>query len=301
MKSEAAKSKNKVRLSCTLATHNEEENIGRCLEAVRQLADEIVVVDGSSIDKTVEIAKKYGAKVIEIENPTIFHINKQKANDLAKGEWILQLDADEVVSKELANEIRRLVRTQNLESRIQKIPELFKRHQRLIEERDGKVGTGNPDDPVVAFFIPRRNYFLGRLLRYGGTYPDGVIRLFKKNKARLPCKDVHEQYEVEGRVGWLEHDLYHYDSPTFGRYLRKNNQYADLFADELEKKKTRLNWVNAVYYMGWKPMMECMKLYFRHKGFLDGFQGLVWAWYSGMTWRTAYVMYWEKNHVTRIR
>ena len=306
----------KIKLSCTLATFNEEENISRCLVSViRQLADcvdEIVVVDGGSSDNTVKIAKQHGAEVIVTDNPKIFHINKQKANDLAKGEWILQLDADEVISSQLASEVKRVIdmsegeltdmyskisnKVQSSKFKIQNDKEnLFLRHQKLLEQRDGKVGSNDQNDPIVAFFIPRKNYFLGRFLRYGGTYPDGVIRLFKKDKARLPCKSVHEQYEVAGRAGWLNGDLLHYDSLTFGRYLVRNSRYAELFAREFETTNMPLNSFNFLYYMFIKPFGVFLSLYFRHKGFLDGFPGLVWAIYSGLTWRTAWVMNWEKK------
>jgi glycosyltransferase involved in cell wall biosynthesis len=193
-----------IKLSCTLATYNEEENIGRCLDSVRELADEIVIIDGGSTDRTVEIAKNYGARIEARENPKMFHVNKNKANDLAQGEWILQLDADEVVSEDLADEIREVVSENNksqitndkqvASSKLQnqnRRKELFERHQSLLEQRDGKVGTGEGE--VVAFFVPRKNYFLGKVLTYGGSYPDGVIRLFKKDKARFPEKSLHEQ------------------------------------------------------------------------------------------------------------
>src|SRR5581483_1412425 len=93
---------------------------------------------------------------------------------------------------------------------------LFQRHQAILEARDGKIG--DEEGEYNAFFFPRLNYFLGKYLRHGGVYPDGVIRLFRKGKAYLPCKDVHEQMVVKGKVGWLQNDLYHYDSPTFARY-----------------------------------------------------------------------------------
>ena len=100
-----------MKLSVAIATFNEEENLGSCLDSVKDWVDEIVVVDGSSTDKTVEIAKKYGAKVIVRENPPIFHINKQKAIDACRGKWILQLDADERVSPELKEEILEVVKS----------------------------------------------------------------------------------------------------------------------------------------------------------------------------------------------
>jgi glycosyltransferase involved in cell wall biosynthesis len=288
----------KIKLSCTLATFNEGENVGRCLAAVKDLVDEMVVVDGGSSDDTVKIAKQYGARVVVTDNPEIFHINKQKANDKAKGEWILQLDADEVVSQDLAAEILKMINISDKERDTVIVAEdsIYARHQRLIEARDGKVGSSAPNDPVVAFFVPRRNYFLGRFLKYGGTYPDGVIRLFRKGKARLPCISVHEQYEVDGRVGWLSGDLLHYDSPTFSRYLERNDRYAVLFADELRKDQVRLNWVNWLWYGCGKPVVTFLSLYVRHKGFLDGFPGLVWAIFSGLTWAKAWLRY---SHASR--
>src|SRR5947209_7174874 len=97
------------KLSVILATFNEEKNLTDCLSSIKDFADEIVIVDGSSTDKTLEIAKKFGAKVLVTDNPPIFHINKQKALDMATGEWILQLDADERVSKELREEIKKII------------------------------------------------------------------------------------------------------------------------------------------------------------------------------------------------
>ena len=96
-------------LSVVLASYNEEENLARCLDSVKSIADEIIVVDGGSSDKTVEIAKSFNAKAVITDNPPIFHINKQKAVDLASCDWILQLDADEVVSAELAQEVREVI------------------------------------------------------------------------------------------------------------------------------------------------------------------------------------------------
>lgn len=302
-------------LSVTLATLNEQENIARCLESVRQLADEIVIVDGSSTDDTVKIAKKYGARVKITDNPKIFHINKNKANDLAKGEWILQLDADEVVTPELAEEIRGVVSTtseakhpvfMNSQHRVLKTSDiaanpLFLRHQKLLEQRDGPIGSQNPKDPIVAYFIPRRNYFLGKFLKYGGTYPDGVIRLFKKGKARFGEKSVHDQYQIDGRVSWLHHPLLHYDSPTFAKYLLRNDRYSTLFAAEFKAKLSieslALNRLAApVYYIFFKPIYTFLSLYFRHKGFLDGYQGLLWALFSARTWTVAYLKYLNVNN-----
>ena len=101
-----------IKLSVVLATHNEEANLARCLDSIKDITDEIIVVDGQSTDKTVSIAKKYKAQVIVRENPANFHINKNIAIEKATGDWILQLDADEVVSPELASEIRSTLNAQ---------------------------------------------------------------------------------------------------------------------------------------------------------------------------------------------
>lgn len=283
----------KIHLSAAIATYNEEQNIGDCLESISTLVDEIVIVDGASKDKTVEIAKRYGARVIVRENPPIFHINKQKSFDEAKGDWVLYLDADERVSPQLAREIKELIKMSNsvIDAHQQKLKNknLFLRHQKLLEQRDGQIGDREGD--YTAFFFPRLNYFLGKYLKYGGVYPDGVIRLFKKDKAYLPCKDVHEQMVVKGRVGWLENNLLHIDSPNFERYLARNSRYINLIKDELKVSKVGKNPFQAINYMVYKPIMWFLLTQVRHKGILDGFQGLVFSFFSALRFPRAYWRY----------
>lgn len=285
-----------MKLSICLATYNEEANIGACLESVKDIADEVIIVDGSSSDKTVEIAKKYHAKVTVTENHPIFHINKQKAMDLARGEWILQLDADERVSKELAREIMRVIKMtkEELEEYEETLPNrnLFLRHQELVEARDGV--TGKKTGEYVAFYVPRLNYFLGKYLRYGGVYPDGVIRLIKRGKAYLPCKDVHELMVVDGRVGWLQHDLLHYDSPTFARYITRNNRYINLITDQLKEEDVAKDVKNSVDYLLVKPIYWFLMTQIRHKGILDGAQGIIFSFFSALRFPRAYWRYMKK-------
>lgn len=281
------------KISVVLATFNEEKNIARCLESVKELASEIVVVDGSSADNTVEIAKSFGAEVIVTDNPPIFHINKQKAIDLAKNDWILQLDADEVVTASLTEEIVKVTKMsgQQLMSYQQNLPskKLFDRHLKLIEQRDGKVGDSK--GPFNAFFIPRRNYFLGKYLKYGGTYPDPAIRLIRKGKAYLPCKSVHEQMVVEGRVGWLENYMLHKDSPTFTRYLERNNRYINLMIREMGMEKIDKSFRQALGYLLIKPLWWFMNTLIRHKGILDGYQGILFSFFSAIRFPKAYWRY----------
>lgn len=282
-----------AKISVALATYNEEENIKDCLESVRQLADEIVIVDGSSEDGTVAIAKKHGAKVIVTDNPAIFHINKQKALDACQGEWILQLDADEQVTKDLAKEIKMIISfsDKEIEKYQEKLPHkrLFQRHQKIIEKRDGKIGKDKGE--YAGFFMPRLNYFLGKYLRYGGVYPDGVIRLVKKDKAYFPCKSVHEQIVINGRVGWLQNDLIHWSSPTFKKYLEKNSQYIDLIAADFKRTRLGKNPIQFLNYFLIKPAHWFLLTLFRHKGILDGFQGIVFSFFSALRFPRAYWRY----------
>lgn len=283
----------KQKLSVAIATFNEAKNIGDCLKSVKDIADEIVIVDGSSTDDTVEIAKSFGAKVIVTENHPIFHINKQKSFDASTGDWILYLDADERVSKRLADEIINVINMSpdEREEYQNHLPHrrLFERHQNLLEQRDGAIGT--KEGEIIAYFFPRLNFFLSKYLRYGGVYPDGVIRLFKKDKAYLPCKSVHEQMVVKGKVGWLDHDLLHVDSPTFQRYLLRNSRYIDLIAQELKRDHIGKNLVQAINYFLVKPLSWFLMTTFRHKGILDGYQGLLFSFFSALRFPRAYWRY----------
>lgn len=293
MKKHSSPITNHPSLSVVLATYNEEQNIGPCLNSVKGIADESVIVDGSSIDKTRETAQNYGARVIKRRNYPIFHINKQKALEEAKYEWILQLDADERVSKKLAEEIKKVIymADEKIDDYQKTLPDrkLFLRHQKLLEKRDGQIGK--KEGNYAAFFLPRRNFFLGKYLRYGGTYPDGVIRLVRRGRAHFPAKSVHEQIVVNGRVGWLQNSLLHMDSPTFTRYLTRNSRYIDLIVSEMSQKNVGKGLVQLIEYLVVKPVCWFLLTQIRHKGVLDGFQGIVFSFFSALRFPRAYWRY----------
>lgn len=248
------------KISIALATFNEEKNIGACLRAVKDWVDEIIVVDGESTDRTAEIAKKYGAKVIVTTNKPIFHLNKQMAIDSCQSDWILQLDADERVTPKLRQEI--------------------------LAKMDKTKFNG--------FWLPRKNCFLGRFLTKGGQYPDYTLRLYRRGKGYLPCQTVHEQAVVKGEAGYLKSDLLHYPYPDFFEYLNKAHRYARLFADEYETQKVKTNLWTLIKYLLFIPSKIFFKIYIRHLGFFDGFAGLIFAIYSAIVRITAYVVYWER-------
>ncbi len=283
----------KVTISVAIATFNEEANLGRCLESVSNWVDEIVIVDGGSTDKTLEIAQQYHAKIIRTTNPPIFHVNKQKALDACRGDWILQLDADEIVSPELSNEILEVIHMSK-EELLHRIidsgkEKLFERHKRLIEERDGTIGGKSQE--TVAFFVPRRNYFLGKPLTYAGMYPDGVIRLIKKGKARFPAKSVHEQILVDGQVSWLSHDLIHLSNPTLKRYFLGADKYTSLLAEKYKEQKVPKNILFYIWYISMEPIMLFLNLFIRHKGILDGPHGFLFCFFSSLHPSIAFFKY----------
>lgn len=247
------------RISVVLAVFNEEQNLRTCLEAVKDLADEIVIVDGGSEDKTVEIAKSFKAKIIQTNNPPIFHINKNKAIDAAEGDWILQLDADEIVTEELAKEIKQVT---------------------------SKVSETN------GYWIPRKNFFLGRFLKKGGQYPDYTLRLYKKGLGRLPGKDVHEQAEVEGKVGYLKHDLIHLRDKSFSIYIERFNSYTSLLSTQLSEAKIKINFLSFIDYMLIKPFFWFLKAYLRHRGYVDGFPGFIFALFSALRFPVSFIKLW---------
>lgn len=288
----------KLLLSVVLATRNEEKNIGPCLERVKDIADEIIVFDEYSTDRTREIAKKYGAKVIKYQHKTNFHETKQKAIEKAKWDWILQLDADERVTPELAKEIKEVInmnyeQIKKREIKNSRKERLFKEHEELIRKREDHLGKSSGD--VVAFFIPRKNIFLGAPLIHAGVYPDGVIRLIRRGYARLPAKSVHELMEVEGEVGWLFNDLEHHESPTLKRYLDRMDRYTDLHAEDLKRKNVPVNVWNFIKYSLLLPTYYFLLRYFRHLGFLDGIRGFLWSFLSALHFPIAYFKYWSNN------
>lgn len=266
-----------MKLSLCIATFNEEDNIHYPLDSALDLVDEVIIVDGGSTDKTVEKAKSYGSKVkvLKEDNPAMFHINKQKAIEKAKGEWILQLDADEELSKELKVEIVTLLH--------------------------GSTDKRNNNETMkqlnnVAYWVPRKNWFLTRFLMKGGQYPDYTIRLYKNGTAHFPRKTVHENVEIKGEMGYLTNPILHYADPTFERYLTRWNRYTSLDAKMLIEKGEKINFFS---YFCIKPKLTFLSMYLRHKGFMDGFPGFVFALFSSIRFWVIYIKWSQAQNKNR--
>ena len=253
-----------MKLSVAIATYNEEKKLEACLASVSLWTDEIVLVDGGSTDKTLTIAKEYKARIIKTDNPSIFHINKQKALDACRGDWILQLDADEVVTTDLRDEILNLLRLSTFDFRLL-----------------------TPD----GYYLPRKNFFCGHWLKKGGQYPDYVIRLVRRGRARFPCQSVHEQIAVDGSVGHLKNPLLHYSYDSIAEYWRKANAYIALQAQELSTQKLAVTPVTWFIFNAFKPTVTFFLIFFRHKGFIDGYWGFLFALFSALHHPLSYLRY----------
>lgn len=242
------------KISCVVITYNESRNIRRCLESV-SWTDEIVVVDALSTDDTRDIASEFTDKVHQLKWAG-FGPAKEFTRNKATGDWILSVDADEVVPERLREEIQR------------------------ITESEG---------PLDGYFLPRRSNFLGRWIRHGGWYPDLVLRFFKKDKGSFSDRLVHEEVRVRGTTGCLKNDLLHYTDPDFDHYLRKLNRYTSLDARQLFNQGKRAKVPDLLL----RPLLTFVKMYFFKVGFLDGMPGLILAVSSSFHVFAKYVKLWH--------
>jgi len=247
-------------ISVVIITKNEEERIKKCLDSLRGFADEIVIVDDLSTDKTVEICKDYGAKVIIHESKGDFGSQRNIGIDNSKGEWILQMDADEVVPYETAKEIRK----------------------KLMDSGE-----------FVAFELKRRNFLLSYPLKYGGSYNYG-IKLFRKGKVCYNKGHIHETLKIEGKVGRIEADIYHYPFSSIRDILNKMNFYTDVEVDYFTKSLESISFKEIKYRLTWKSLKLFWKLYVKKKGYKDGMYGLVWCIINVIGPQIKWLKVWEK-------
>jgi glycosyltransferase involved in cell wall biosynthesis len=249
-------------LSVAIVALNEEANIGRTLENVRW-ADEIVLVDSGSSDRTREIAQQYGARVVV--EPWRGHVaQKNYALELCTQTWVLALDADEEVSPDLAKEIRSVL---------------------------------DDPSPLSGYWIPRKNLFLGRWIRHGGFYPDPKLRLFRRGDGYSTGHDPHDRYELKsGRTdGRFENPLVHYAYPTLSYYLEHMNSYSSLGAKlAVAKGHGRFSLINIVV----RPILTFVYNYFIRLGFLDGREGLLLHLYHSVYVSWKYAKAWELGSKT---
>jgi glycosyltransferase involved in cell wall biosynthesis len=234
-------------LSVAIITKNEEANLARTLASVR-FADQIVVLDSGSIDRTIEIAHAANAAVYE-EPWQGFAAAKNSAIAKCTGAWVLSLDADEELTPELQTEIQSLL-------------------------------SSNP--PVDAYRIRRRNLFLGRWIKHGGFYPDPKLRLFRRAAAILTTtpqfedRPVHETIAFDGNAATLDYDLIHHAYPTLENYIEHMDRYSTLGSELLVASgKVSRSWPAFVCNVVLVPKLTFLWNYVFRLGFLDGREGLL--------------------------
>ncbi|MEW6056836.1 MAG: glycosyltransferase family 2 protein [Bdellovibrionota bacterium] len=223
-------------ISATVIVLNEEQDLPRCLESLG-FADEIIVVDSGSTDRTAEIAQRMGARLIQ-ESWRGYGAQKNFAMDQARSEWVLNVDADEVITPELKNEI-------------------------LTELASAK--------PAEGYAVARKTFYLGRWIKYGGWYPNYVTRLVRKSKARWTEPHVHEELGVNGELRRLKCPMLHFTFRDIEDQVRTNLRYARQGAQELKRKGHHASYVKLVF----KPWGKFIETYLLKKGFLDGLPGFI--------------------------
>lgn len=245
-------------LSVAIITYNEEDNIGDALESVKW-ADEIVVIDSFSTDRTQEICRQYTDKIYSVEWSG-FAEQKNRAVSLTRYPWVLVLDADERVTDALRDEILSIVKN-----------------------------TGSDKRLMDGYYIPRKNYFSGRWIRHGGWWPDYSLRLFRRDKGLFERREVHEIIKINGKVGYLKNPLEHYTYKNIEDYLKRMDNYSTLAAKELFKNGRRANIIDITL----RPLFTFCRMFFLRSGILDGVYGVILAVLYSLYTFSKYSKLWE--------
>jgi len=248
-------------LSCAIITFNERDNIERTLQAIDFIED-IVVVDSGSTDGTLEILRTFPKIKLEVRTFESYQIQKNYAISLTKAPWVLALDADEVVSPELKEEILN-----------------------LMEE-----------ESIDGFQIPRLTRYLGTWIRHGGWYPNHQIRLFRKHKGRFKGGLVHEKVELNGNLGTLNNPLFHFSYKNISDHIQFIDRYSDLFSEEEFRKGSK----SSVLWAIGKGFFKMLWMYFFRFGFLDGKPGIILAILGFYYNFLKYVKLYEKQRQTLV-
>ena len=250
-------------IAAVIITKNEERNIADCLKSVNW-ADERIVVDAQSMDRTVDIAKGASAAVFVRSWPG-YGPQKNFGIDQARAEWILIVDADERIPEPLQVEIR------------------------------SRIATWEMGEPV-AYEIPRRNYFYGAWVRHAGVYPDYQIRLFRRGHARYNDVPVHENLLVNGPIGQLTHAMDHFTERRIRDHFKKFGLYTTLAAQE----KGRTVHVVHAHDLVFRPLVVFLKSYLMKQGFRDGVRGLIVCVFAGMYTFVKYAKLWAMTAPSQV-
>jgi glycosyltransferase involved in cell wall biosynthesis len=224
-----------MKITATIITFNEERNIARAIESLR-CADEILIIDSGSTDRTIELAQNLGVRVIEA-GWRGYSAQKNWAAEQAAHDWILSLDADEALSEALEAEIWNVRKS---------------------------------DPPFDAYTMPRLARYLGRWILHSGWYPDRKVRLYDRRKAKWVGEFVHESVFVSGRIGHLDSNILHFTCDSLSEHLRSLDRYTTLAAQEIASRKVKVSLGRMVVDPAW----TFFRTYVLQRGFLDGLEGL---------------------------
>lgn len=227
-------------LSVVVSVYNGEKYLAECLDSVKHVAQEIIVVDHESTDKTVSIAKKFTKKIYhQKNNPDNIDLQKNFGLEKATSDWILVLDTDERLTPELGKEIQKTLAT---------------------------------NTQISGFTIPRKNIIFGKWIEHTGWYPDYQVRLFKKGKGKYPSKHVHEQIAIDGPIETLVSPFVHENYQTIYQFLHRDlTIYAPNEAEALRANGYIFSYADALRF----PFKEFLSRFFAREGYLDGFHGLM--------------------------
>ncbi|MFA5338012.1 MAG: glycosyltransferase family 2 protein [Candidatus Omnitrophota bacterium] len=246
-------------LSAVVLSRNSEKKIDKCLASLKGWANEIIVVDGESTDKTKEIAERAGTKFYSHKFLGSFAAERNFGTDRATGEWVLQLDSDEIVSEDFKYKCAEIL----------------------------------PGTKYSAFKFLRKNAFLGHVFTYGGWY-HWSQHLFKKGFARYEGR-VHEKMIVDGEVGELNADVLHFPFDSITEFIDRQNRYTDLQAKDILDGEKGLDIKKIKYNLTWKPLKLFKKMYLNKKGYKEGLPGLVFSilfsWVHFVKWAKVWEIY----------
>lgn len=253
---------NSQKISVTIIALNEKDHIAKAIESAKW-ADEILVVDSGSSDGTVEIAKNMGVRVLHREWQG-YGSQKNFAQENAKNDWILNIDADEEVSPELATEIQEIFNNKSKKS------------------------------DFKGYRFPRKTFYLGRWIRHGGWYPNYLVRLADRRHARWTEPEIHEALQVSGSVGSLQSPILHYTFDDIEDQVRTNLKYARYGSNELRKKNQKRSLTRLLL----KPLGKFIETYILKRGFLDGLPGLIISLNAAHSMFLKYAYLFEKNETS---
>ncbi len=245
------------KLSCILVERNEEANIGACLKTV-SWADEIVIVDQSSTDKTVEIAHKFTDKVFVTSHKGFAEPDIPFAVSRASYDWILYIEPDQRITAELKAEILSILYN---------------------------------DPPYTSYYIPTKNLLLGKWIRGSGWYPCYVLRLFRKGRV-LFSNTMHELMRPVSRSGYLKSPLIHYTYMSIEQYVTKLNRFSTVIARQSDERGKRAIFFNFILYCFIKPPAYFIKKFILQRGFIDGFEGFLIAFFTFLLPTIVYTKLW---------